>query len=657
VLSSQTLQGKLWTFIETNPENKGVSCCTHAVSLQRQLVSAMIASLLTIALAVQPEEPTIPCTLASALINKQRTLPPVLDRCLHSSDSPKSPSISLFQQANTPSTGQHLEDWRKRLNSELESQDAYKRDVILRSVGKVCGDLEARCKTVEEPLQREKEKSVRLEELIVELQSDVESLQARIVDNGCYQEILERERDEALEDKERTCVKLREIEASFTESKRHADEALRTAQEKFSAKELELRSVVLEYEEELRTRSEEAEALRDTINQLEESQAQQDTAHHTLKDQCAQFQTRLSDTEQLLHSERKKIHIQVEENARLEDQNRNCADRLEGMEAELEHVTRQLDDLTTSHQHLEVKSEETVKSLEAKHAHDMEAAAVKAEDQRKALGAQLQNALQDCQYEKDTLEKAQRHFQDLQASIPPLESRIQDLEDLCSEQEGELEELRTIRRNILVGLGVMPQKPMAIRSSSRSQQDAAEPETPRDSRSHQRRKSAINAKDNVPKATTGTQDVTDTNMENLPKASFASSELDTSQGGGPAPKRPKPRPSFKVPSMHTPYTQKPILTSNPLSRKLSPSKRSALRQMSPNRRHTNVGFAVAENEEEDGFNASEVVMKRRGSLQDMEQADFDMDDEFMAGTPLTQGNFMSGTGRMPEEGDETATEL
>jgi DNA repair exonuclease SbcCD ATPase subunit len=510
---------------------------------------------------------------------------------------------------------------------------------------------------VEEPLRREKEKSVRLEELIVQLQNDVESLQARIVDNGCYQEILERERDEALEDKERTCTKFHEIEASFTESKRHANEALRTAQEKFSAKELELRSAVLEYEEELRTRGVEAEALRGTINQLEESQAQQDIVHHTLKDQCAQLQTRLSDTEQLLHSERENMHRQVDENAHLKDQNRNCADRLEGMEAELEHVTRQLNDLTTSHQQLEVNSEETLKSLKAKHANEMEDAAVKAEAQRKALITQLQNALQDCQYEKDNHEKTQRHVQDLKASVPPLESRIQDLEDLCSEQEGELEELRTIRRNILVGLGVMPQKPMAIRSSSRSQQDAAESETPRDSRSHQRRKSAINAQNYAPKATTGTQEFADTAMENLTNASFASSEPDTPQGGGPAPKRPKPRSSFKVPSMHTPYTQKPNLTSNSLSRKLSPSKRSALRQMSPNRRHTNAGFAVAENEEEGGVNVSEVVMKRRGSLQDMEQADFDMDDEFMAGTPLTQGNFMSGTGRMPEEEDETATEL
>jgi hypothetical protein len=68
-----------------------------------------------------------------------------------------------------------------------------------------------------------------------------------------------------------------------------------------------------------------------------------------------------------------------------------------------------------------------------------------------------------------------------------------------------------------------------------------------------------------------------------------------------------------------------------------------------------VGFAVPENEEEQP-NILRSGRKRRGSLRDVEEADFEMED-FLAGTPLTPGNFVSGTGRIPNDDEATATEL
>ena len=53
---------------------------------------------------------------------------------------------------------------------------------------------------------------------------------------------------------------------------------------------------------------------------------------------------------------------------------------------------------------------------------------------------------------------------------------------------------------------------------------------------------------------------------------------------------------------------------------------------------------------------TDFVFHRLGSHPDIEQADVDMDDEFMAGTPLTPG-FMAGTGRVPDEDDASTTEL
>jgi hypothetical protein len=124
-LSSEALQGKLWNFVQDNPINEGVSCCTHAASLQRLLISANTALLLHIALAAGPGGgSTLPQALTAALINKQRRLPATTGhcQCTYPLDTSRQLPISLFQQASTQYTGQHLQDWSKRLNLELESQ-------------------------------------------------------------------------------------------------------------------------------------------------------------------------------------------------------------------------------------------------------------------------------------------------------------------------------------------------------------------------------------------------------------------------------------------------------------------------------------------------------------------------------------------------------
>ncbi|EMD89897.1 hypothetical protein COCHEDRAFT_1022072 [Bipolaris maydis C5] len=69
--------------------------------------------------------------------------------------------------------------------------------------------------------------------------------------------------------------------------------------------------------------------------------------------------------------------------------------------------------------------------------------------------------------------------------------------------------------------------------------------------------------------------------------------------------------------MLTPYAQKPSLVSKSISGRASPSKRSALRQMSPNRRHT-VGASTAEQGDNDITDASASMEKRGESFQDIE---------------------------------------
>ncbi|USP82606.1 uncharacterized protein yc1106_09880 [Curvularia clavata] len=666
-LSSKTVQDKIWQLVRLNLKDQTTGCCTHIASLQRQLIAATIASLINITLAAESRESSLPQPLTTALVKAQRDLPFVASACQYSSKPPKEAPISLFQAAGTQCAGQPLESWTTRLDSELESQGRYQRDAILRSVAQICSDLETRCSTAEEPLRREKEKSAGLEEQICSLSDKVESLRIENEDSADQLEGLEKELEDSREDqdrlrkenyavtqdKERAWTRVKELEALLEESNQSASEALSAAQESFNAKELALQSTIARHEEDIRTHDLQTKQLHGTINDLRQSQVQWEKNHSTLTEEYELLQRRCKEMEETLQHVRADASHQNDDVARLQVQVSEYCRRLEEKEAELEDTIRKLETLHTTYQELQETSEAKAKDLANKHASDIESLTLQAEEDCRALEDQLQSVLQDHERERDSHEETRDRLQQLQHAIPPLESRIQELEDFCKEQEEELEERRAIHKNILANFGVSSQQPLAIRSASRSYKDIAEP-TVREPRTRRRRKSNfIAAQDDTPKATMSVPSMKTSTTESTANISFESSSSQTSV---PAPKRSKPRPTFKVPTMHTPYTQKPSLVSKSVLNRTSPSKRSALRQVSPNRRHT-VGITPADQDNDCTTESALPVDKRRGSLQeDIEYGDFDTDEEeFLSGTPLTPG-FMAGTGRVPDE-DESMSEL
>jgi len=672
-LSSSALQEKIQNLIRAGAAKEGPGCCVHAALLRRQLIAATIASLLTIILTAQPGESTIPHTLVAALIKKQRDLPPALDTCSHSSKSSLQPSISIFQEASTQYTGQHLQDWRKRLELELESQNKHQRDAVVRSMAQICSDLETRCNTVEEPLRVETEKSAKLQEQVAHLnekiahlseQNDflhkdredsveyVEGLEKELQDSIDEQKRLKQEKSDLLEEKDRMYSKIQEVETSLEVSERNATKALKAAYESFSAKEHELCSTIHQYEEDKRVCDEQIEELHGTISQLQASQMQHESDYRSLTIQFEEQQRRGCEAENALERERANVARQADEIAQLETQASEYRQDLEEKEAELEDAIKQLHIAQTSYQEFKESSAETMRELAVKQANELKAITTKAEERCETLESRLLDAQRNAQEEQRDHAKTRNNLQRLQASIPPLETRIQELEEFCTEQEEELEEFRTARK--MMAMHLLPARP-----ASRTYKEIAQPQTTREPRTHRRRKSAISTQEDESVATVNVQALPSRALGNSTNASFASSaDSNSSQGNGPAPKRAKPRPAFKVPTMQTPNIQKPNIVPKSLSHshQLSPTKRSALRPVSPNRRHTTVGFTLPGGEEEDAATEIESVRKRRGSLQDIEQVDFDIDDDFTTGTPLTPG-FMSGTGRIPDEGDETMTEL
>jgi predicted nucleic acid-binding Zn-ribbon protein len=653
-VSSTDIQAKIWKLVQIEVVTEHATCYAYTVSQHQQMVSAMIALLLTLALAVQLAGNTLPLVIITALISKQRQSSHVTSKCSHEVVVVEPSKISLFQQKNTPYTGQHLQDWRGRLKSELESQGFYQRDSIVRSVAQICQDLETRCNTVEEPLRWEKERSQELEHQIVGLRERVASLEIQAADDRFHSEGLEDEKLNISDERDCLSAKLKQLEVETSEATRKAADSLRQVHEEYNAKEMELRSTILIYEESIRAHEEDAEAQNNTLEELRERLQHVQDQRTALSEQHVTLQHRLYDVEEKLGKTSETTRTQAEEIVQFKDRIQELELQLQGTKTELDTITTRLSDLKINHQELIRTSEEAYRYLEDKYTCDMEIATTKAKDDYKTFNARLQEAFQHRKQAENAHDTTRQDLQLLQTSIPPLEAKIQELTTFCAEQEEELDELRTLRKNVLASFGYASQNPLAIRSSSRTQKDAINPQTPRPPREHRRRKSAIQTLDDEPTVPRGAHSITSTAMENIANASFVSSDSYSSQNGS-TPKRSKPRPSFKVPAIHTPYTQKPILASRSISKKLSPMKRSALRQMSPNRRHTIVGFAVSENEEMYP-NEMGSVSKRHGSLQGVEEADFDT-EEFLGGTPMTPENFAAGTGRVPDNDYETTTEL
>jgi predicted nucleic acid-binding Zn-ribbon protein len=685
-LSSEDLQSTIQRFLHVDvegPEYSGAQVCKpFAAAMHRALVSATISLILASLLGFGSVARSLPESLGLTLLKKHEQLPFIPDRCDHTAAVRSIPSVSLFQQECTPLSGVHLQDWRERLESELQNQSYYARDSVVRSVLQICHDLESRCQTVEEPLRQEKEKSNRLEGELCELRERLAAVELKRWEDGEHLAALDSENEKLEQEKEHLSEMLARLRQDFDNANTKADETLREAREQYRTAEVQLRSTVLAREDEIRLRKQEiqelhaavascgdevgrtklvVEAQQQNIQAYKQEIQQLHTAKQALSDNYDESRERLgvlnlkhddlrvelADTTRLIELEREKTAASTSEIDELKSKDRELKTHLQDTKSELTNVVKRLEDAQNRHQELAQSSAEALKDSKRQ----FDRAKSKAAEEHNRLNADLQEALRNGRDVSEAYEEVQRQLAELQSAVPPLEAKIEELANVRLDQEEEIEGLRAWKSRVMDSMGFPPEPPR--RAALGPNTELGDPRTPHQ---HRRRQSAIQmqTRDVAPKGPSAMQAISSTAIENVANASSTSSESHFSQSGS-TPKRARPRHQFKVPSMHTPYNKKPLVTSKSVSRKLSPTKRSILRPISPNRRHTTVGFAIAEDEEEQELTQDLPMRKRRGSLQDAGQADFNM-DEFVAGTPLTPGAFTSGTGRIVDE-DGSVTEL
>ncbi|KAF2867203.1 hypothetical protein BDV95DRAFT_503161 [Massariosphaeria phaeospora] len=650
-LSSNELQDSVRQFLRIDPVSlcglNGANLCeTSTTILRRELVSTTISLLLSLALA-QSTDPRLQHSIIMALIGKQQQLGETIGQCSHPESASLRPAISFVQQECTPSTGQ---DWRKDLKSVLQSQSSHHSDSVVHFVGKICRDLEMRCETVEEPLRNERVKTKILEAELYQLREDKVFLETAKTDQDCYTYGLEEDLKNQHDKNHKLSTKLQELRGEFDEATRRADETLRIAQENFNEIESRLQSSILTQKEGLLAQSREIDRLKkdnvrltDKLQEQVHEKASLDALYETL---AINFQN----VERSLEGERETVIRQSEEMNDIKQKTADLESRQHETEGRLLAATEQREQLQFQHLELTRFSEEALHDLEAKHANDLETAAFKADEEHTRLNDRLHEALQIRERTEEAYREIQTDLRLVQGTVPMLETRIQELTDDCLGKDEELQKLKHERIALQAFLNGSADNPVTIDSGLQSNNALRTRATTQ----HRLRKPILQTEDIVPRAATGTQGVTNTAMEDVANASFSSSDSYFSQDG-PTPKRTKPRRSVRTPSVQASYSSKAGLSSRTVPKLAATTKSAALKPMSPNRRHTTVGFAITE-KEEDKYETqkSSDFGGRRGSLHNMEQVEFGLDGT-LASTPFTPGAFTTGTGRDPEEG--TTTEL
>lgn len=139
-------------------------CFTRFKNLQRSLSQMLCSLFLRTALLGNAEEVSIDASLAGALIDKQMSVGGAQDTCQIglSYRVDRVGQLSLFEAASSPALATASRHWKARLADELCRDATHRHDTVVRIVGEVCRDLEARCEVTEQPLVEERARSTHL---------------------------------------------------------------------------------------------------------------------------------------------------------------------------------------------------------------------------------------------------------------------------------------------------------------------------------------------------------------------------------------------------------------------------------------------------------------------------------------------------------------
>ena len=453
-LSSNDLQGPIQCFLRTSFEepltnhHPGETCSTYIANSRRKLASAVVSLLLAAALTAQEDEVGISASLATALVNKQRMFSVVSFQCKHdAAPTQERQPLSIFQESCTPDNQSNGQNWKQRLSSELEQQTGFQRELVIRTVARVCQELEERCETVEEPLRQERRRVEDLQLQVTELSTRTSDLEGQAIDRKILVDGLEAGLTEtethlrqAQAENNELSNSVKDLRRQLEEANKQADQALRVAQDSFNIREIQLRTALLSKEEAVKQQESHIDDLNGKLECLQNDLSSANDEHHHLSIVHESLNAECEELKNELHLERQQNSQKAAEIANLTAKGTELAMNLQSVKRDLDDTTSQLKALETEHEELSCSSKKNLASLKLIHESELQNVSNKAADTEEHLKNDAQQA-RDAFVELEQIHEAS--LQDLEIK----DATISDLETEVRTHSSLLAQLLTFRRS------------------------------------------------------------------------------------------------------------------------------------------------------------------------------------------------------------------
>ena len=515
--------------------------CDRAIqSTTNEFVHTLCRLFLNAALSARHSTYSISRDTMALLLDLYASSSQVSQPCSHTKQRPMNTETSIGFAESTSTPNDPSSNWRESLRSHLESRNSWERTALTTLFTKSCAELEARCETIEQPLQEQKKKFEALQERYDDLQEAYTKLEAQSIDRNIQFNAMEMGRDQYLsnlesahEESEGLERKVEELERGLQQARTDASNSVAELRKEMESAEFEHASVLSRKEEELDEMHQQLTAASDDLkHKTEESESLQ----KQLRDMQSLADIRKHEIDSLTSAQ---DDLQAAHD-RLQKENSNLLERQHDREVELERIKQAIDAAQQAHD-LEVaklgkEAEDERTALETSHKQSL----ATAEERHNNVTTDLRQQLSDLQHEyQQTTDASTAQTKQLQQDLGDRQKKIDKLKAKCEQKDKQIAEANAMRTNLMAAMGISG----GTGTSAGSFKQTKLPHrlaAPFDSES-QSQDLDTQANPSPPTPTSGDDESQQRNAE----ISFTSS---TDSRSGPTPKRARPRRTIKVAS-------------------------------------------------------------------------------------------------------------
>ena len=449
--------------------------------------------------------------------------------------TPRPATVSTFAFAESPCTPSTVSsNWRDALQSHLRSRNESEEVNLAMVFAKSCAELEARCESVEKPLQEQKSKTDSLQQQYDEMTESYAQLEADDVDRGIQLNVMEMERDRCLTDLEiareandSLARTIAELETNMQQIKVEAEASVSTVRREMEMRELQHATALTKTEEDVEQMREEELELEYNLKQTREQLQSAQIELHDLKS------ARPALAEELETAKASLENLQAAHD-RLRNENSNLSSRRQDLEEQIQAMKQDARSEQEAHNQELAQRERRAEDERGSLRDAMGAKVLELTEQYEAARTELSKKIEDLQQQhQSTIEHHNAKSTKMQDDIEGEQRRIDKLKSKCKQKDEQIAEANAMRSNLMAAMGI----------NGSTSKHAMLPHRPATSFEVPSQSQAIDDQDPSPPTPQSEHDV-ETQQTGV-NASFTSS---TDSRSGPTPKRARPRRTIKVAS-------------------------------------------------------------------------------------------------------------